>query len=65
MPWLARDKTKGLGKRWYVVFGRRPKLGDHGCWGCVMDDGSILQEKDVPIKLKPGEGPVKVKLVKA
>ena len=67
MLWLARDEKKRLEKTpSYCVFRKRPRKTS-GVWypGGGFGDGTEIRPSDSPVKLKPGEGPVKVKLVKA
>jgi hypothetical protein len=68
MLWLARDFGTTRGDRIfegiYAIFCREPKMKG-GEWLELNDGGLEIPEAEAPIKLKPGEGPVKVKLVKA
>ena len=60
--WLARDSSY---HNQYVISMDKPSLGRVGLWN--SDSGFVggIKAYQSPIKLKPGEGPVKVRLVKA
>lgn len=62
MPlWIARDDPRTGAT--YVLCRRRPEKTD-GEWNADdWQDPMFPAEEDVPVQLKPGDGPIKVKLV--
>ena len=66
MAWLVRDKDG-----WYQAYAQEPQLLENGYWwdggGSKWELTRAMTEKMFSviseIKLEPGEGPVKVKMV--